>query len=328
MGRSIFSRIKGGSRTAGHTGLSFLAHGVSIARIERAPHEKRILSRCGFTPARGLEQQAEALKALVDAHKLADTHCTLVLEPGEYSLVQVDKPPVEDAELRDALRWRIKELLDFPVEEAIIDAFDVPGQAQRGRSPSVYVVAARKALLEPRIAMVQAAGLQLDQIDIAELALRNLAAASLPEEETGGLLYLTPHRGLITIVRGQTLYVARGIDRGLEQLLDQAEAAGGTDLAPVSDILEVYGQLALEIQRTMDYYDSYFGEAPVKRVLIAPALEALEELAQTVGEHLGMRTEVLSLSDWLEPAEGVQSADIPESILALGGALSERTPAE
>lgn len=326
MGRSIFSRIKGGSRTVGHTGLSFQAHGVSIARVEWAQDEKKTLSRCGFTPARGPEQQNEALKALVASRELTDTHCTLVLEPGEYSLVQVDKPPVEDSELRHALRWRIKDLLDFPVEEAIIDAFDVPGQEQRGRTPSVYVVAARKALLEPRIAAVRDAGLVLDQVDIAELSLRNLTALALPEEETGGLLYLTPHRGLITIVRGQTLYVARGIDRGLGPLLEQAEAAGGADLALVSDVSEGYGQLALEIQRTMDYYDSHFGEAPVKRVLIAPALEALGDLAQTVGEHLGLRAEVLSLTDWLAPAAGVEPADIAESILALGGALSERTP--
>lgn len=324
MVRSIFSRIKGGTRATGLTGISLSPHGVAVAQTVRDTADHVQINTCAFSPAQSVEEQGKALQELVKTHQLAGRPCALALEPGSYTLLQVDKPPVEAAELRDALRWRVKELLDYPVEEAVIDAFAVPGQEQRGRAPSVYVVAARKAQLQPRIDMIEAADLKLEQIDIAELALRNLVSLTLPDEEPTGVLLLTPQRGLIAIMRGKTLFVARGLDQGLPDLIQDPSTEATDELSLASNKDERYGQVALEIQRTMDYYDSYFGQAPVRRVMIVPGLPALSELAITVGEHLGLKAALLDVTQGMGLAAGVEPQALNECTLAVGASLNER----
>src|SRR5688572_30162679 len=53
--------------------------------------------------------------------------CTTLLQGGEYQLVQVDAPAnVPQQEARSAVRWRIKDMIDYPVEMAAVDALFVP----------------------------------------------------------------------------------------------------------------------------------------------------------------------------------------------------------
>mgnify|MGYP007000448125 CR=1 len=54
--------------------------------------------------------------------------------------------------------------------------FAFPEDASRGRGPLVNVVTARKSLVQELMALVDGGGLELVRVDIAELALRNLAS--------------------------------------------------------------------------------------------------------------------------------------------------------
>ena len=55
-----------------------------------------------------------------------------VLRTDDYQLALVEAPDVPPAELRAAMRWRLKESIDFRVEDAVIDVFDVPRKPAAG----------------------------------------------------------------------------------------------------------------------------------------------------------------------------------------------------
>src|ERR687892_711329 len=62
--------------------------------------------------------------------------CTTLLKPREYNILLVEAPAVKPDELKAAVRWRIKDMLDYHVDDATIDVLDVPvppGAAQRPR---------------------------------------------------------------------------------------------------------------------------------------------------------------------------------------------------
>src|SRR6266850_7265637 len=70
--------------------------------------------------------------------------CTTLLKPADYQILLVEAPAVTREELKPALRWRIKDMLEYPVEDATIDVLDVPvppNTAQRAHY--MYAVAAR-----------------------------------------------------------------------------------------------------------------------------------------------------------------------------------------
>ena len=60
-----------------------------------------------------------------------------------YQLVQVEAPEVQPDELRGAVRWKLKDIINFPPSEAIVDVFDIPEQARYVESRMIYAVAAR-----------------------------------------------------------------------------------------------------------------------------------------------------------------------------------------
>ena len=76
---------------------------------------------------------APALAKLVKDLKLEGTQCIVVLNPKDYSLQLIEAPNVEPDELRSAVRWKIKDLLDMKLEDAAIDVFRVPEDAYRGK---------------------------------------------------------------------------------------------------------------------------------------------------------------------------------------------------
>jgi MSHA biogenesis protein MshI len=87
-------------------------------------------------------------------------------------------------------------------------------------------------------------------IDIPELSLRNLAAR-LPEAAAGLiLLWLARSCAQLLVIKGDTLYVARGL----------RYAGEGPDVEAI----------ALELQRSLDYFESYYEQAPIAHLLVAP----------------------------------------------------------
>ncbi len=52
-------------------------------------------------------------------------------------------PAACDNELRAAVRWRIKDLIDFHIDDAVIDVFEMPAHARGGPNRMMYAVKAR-----------------------------------------------------------------------------------------------------------------------------------------------------------------------------------------
>ncbi|MCW8972339.1 MAG: pilus assembly protein PilM, partial [Gammaproteobacteria bacterium] len=176
------------------------------------------LTLCRYLPSENLAERPALLARLREELQLDQSLCISVAENEMFTLLLVDAPEVEANELKSAIRWRIKELIDFDVDDAVIDAFDVPGQEERGRQKLLYVVAARRAAVQSHINLLEEERLNLSIIDIPELAMRNIASL-LPEDESGvAMLYLTHEGGLLTMTRQKDLFLARRLDIGLRQL--------------------------------------------------------------------------------------------------------------
>lgn len=281
---------------------------LALAAVDPGQGQWRLRAAHSEPLSEDLDAQTELLSRWVSRAHLRRSPTVLTLTPGTYNLVQMERPAVPAEELNDALRWRIRDLLDYPLEEAVTGAFELPNQGRASRTPLVYVVAARSGPLREMVGRIHAAGLRVWKIDVAELALRNLAEREGPATETVAGIYLMPDRGMVQITRGETLYLSRSLDYGLDAL-------GGADR------VELYERVALELQRTMDYYDSHFGAAPVKRLLVMPGDASLSAMAEALGSSLGLPARL-----W-QPGEHA-SADLDpalitsDGLLALGGALS------
>jgi MSHA biogenesis protein MshI len=119
-------RSKSSRKLKGITGLSLDPDGFGVAHVVRNGAEAARLEVCAYQALERGEEPAAQIASLLREHSLEQTPCVFALRPGQYSLRQIDAPAVEPDELRDAARWAIKDLVDFDVVEAVVDAFEVP----------------------------------------------------------------------------------------------------------------------------------------------------------------------------------------------------------
>src|SRR6266566_5125354 len=216
----MFSLFKFKERRSipGLTGIEMRADGVSMVRVTRDPGVAPRVTACEFRAWNATDDQGQLLERLAADYDLKHARCTTVLELEEYALLLTEAPDVPADELRSAVRWRIKDLIDFHVDDATIDVFDVTSPNAPGKTRSMYVVAARNAAIQRRVDLCDAAKVGLDIIDIPEMAQRNLAAV-LPEDARGVvMLMLTATKGLITITRQGEIFLSRRLEIGLDTL--------------------------------------------------------------------------------------------------------------
>jgi MSHA biogenesis protein MshI len=241
-----------------------------------------------------------------------------VLNPDEYQLHLVESPDVPDSELREAVRWRIRDLIDFPVDEAAIDVFDMPQQAGTGRETGkmMCVVVARNPVIAQKAAMVNRSGGELDVIDITDLALRNVLSLT-PADATGAaLLYVEPAYSLILIAAESTLYLSRRIWIGGNELAGiVGKDPGGEEFRRLADAL------AMELLRSLEYYESHFSRPSVESLYVAPVGAAGGALHAHLAQALNVKVQDLDLNRLLEVAEPLSPEQQARGLLAVGAAL-------
>ncbi len=220
--------------------------------------------------------------------------CLTLLSPADYQLLLVDAPNVPAAELKTAVRWRVKDMLDYHLDDATIDVLDIPvDPSGGGRGHSMYAVTARNDIIQGCIERFTAAGMPLSVIDIAETAQRNIAALYEQADRGVGLLYLGPAHALLTINFRGELYLARRIDVGIEQLLSAGE--GRRD--------EAMNRILLELQRSFDHLERQFPFVTIAKLLLGPEPRDTG-LAAYLSANLDLPVEEARLADVLSFGPG------------------------
>ncbi|NIR28001.1 MAG: hypothetical protein GWN84_01430 [Gammaproteobacteria bacterium] len=302
--------------------LAFPPEGVGMARVVRSNQAAPLLEVCAFEPLDAADPQA--LARLVRRHQCEATPCALVAAPDAYSLLLVEAPQVPPDELKAAVRWRIQDLIDFHIDDAVIDVFDVPAKKGAARTRMMYVAAARVPVIRRQTELVQGARLDLEVIDIPELAQRNVAA-QLAEDVAGvALLHLSGASGLITVTRQSTLYLARRFELGTEALDaplafdgSSGDAAEGGAAAPEPWL----DSLVVEVQRSLDYYESNFAQPPISALVIGPLAEPVPRMTGYLSEQLGIGVRLLDLNSVIDCSEPLDESLQARCFPAIGGAL-------
>jgi len=319
---SLFSIFKRSPKVMGLTGVGISPEGVCVTHVDRTEGTPA-LEVCDYKTYFNKEELAEVLRALVATHGLKGAHCTTVMEPGSYSLHLVDAPNVEPAEMRAAIRWRVKELIDFPVDDAVIDVFDVPGRNLRGQGGRmIYVVVANAAEIRQRIEIIEGAGMKLGVIDIPELALRNVASL-LPEDREGvAILHLNQHSGLITLTRQETLYLARSINIGIERLHRLRMQDISADSSGATPALEnALDSIVLEIQRSLDYYERHCSNPSITKVVVTPLDDEIPGFMARISRNLGAEVKPLLLDQNLQSFVLLHDSMLRNCLPTIGAAL-------
>lgn len=300
---------KAAAAQSGWTAVLLNEARLDLARIERRTGSLPRVTRCESYPVQ--EGLVSALTRLRQGGKL-EGRCTTLLGAGEYQFLAIESPPLPEsapsAELREAVRWKIKDMVEFPVSAAGIDAIRIPSQP--GRPPQLLAAAASHAVLKPRIESFQAAKVGLAAIDLPELAQRNIAQLFETPERALALLIFNDQGGLLTLTCNGELYATRRID------ISAAELAGDKSL---------YERAVLDVQRSLDNFERNFSHLTLQRLLVLPVPGA-DDFIQHLKDNLYQPVEPLNIREGLDISAVpllTNAATLADALPALGAALRE-----
>lgn len=271
------------------------------------------LLACDFRDARRDNQQM-ALRDLVEQYGLGGSEAVVVLDGTDYQTQQVDAPRVPDEELSGAVRFQLKNLLYIPLEQAMVGAHRQHSDRWNQEGQRALATIASRTRIEGIQELVARAGLKLQAVLPRETVLNDLSAAAT--EGAGGIVLATLGRddGLITISRGELLYLARSHSVGTRRLAEDGQAV---------EILED------ELRRSIDYFDGQLSTGPASRILLAPCEANREPLIDRFNDSFEIPCARLRLEQIfdLEPlGDELDEHTEAHCLLAVGAALPR--PAE
>ena len=286
--------------------------GVSV-KSPRKPGDRAVVVKHASMPSASLDQaNLTQMSKLLHDQGFPLVH---VLARKEYQMFLVDKAAVRPEEMESSLRWSLTPLLDYPASDANLSWMAIPQtQANSNRMPQLYVIAARRELINQRMDFFERARIPLTVLDIRETGQRNISAAIKDQEAAVCLVYAEPNGVQLTVTYQGELYLERYIR---ESLFDSHEDSATNTADQKLD------RVALEVQRSIDFVHRNAASIPFDGIFVAPTQSDIG-LVQKLQSRLLAEVSALDLNtlfEWPEDSDLVKPEVQALYFNALGAAL-------
>jgi MSHA biogenesis protein MshI len=310
----ISSLIKPKSHDAGWFAIGLGTHGIYLAKVKFVGAMPHVI-HCEYHETGAVS--AAALEKLRRESEIGNHDVTTLLSPGEYQMLLVEAPNVPIDEMKTAVRWKIKDGLNYHIDDATVDMVRIPASKYgSGRPQSLYAIAAANGVVQERIKLFEEAKLELDVIDIPEMAQRNIAALFERDDRALVVLAFDDFGGLMTFTAGGELYLSRRIEISVGQLMDADE-----------NMRKQYRErVETELQRSLDYFDRQYNQLPVDMVLVCVPDDT--GLVEFLASELDANIQKLDLSQVMDISAVPALADsefVAHTLPTLGAALRQES---
>lgn len=259
---------------------------------------------------------SDGLQTLNRQRRLISSKLVGLLPHDAARLVAVPAPDVPRSEWADALRWSLRDHVDFEVDDALIDVLELPEATQLRQSrPTLTVVLPRERFVQMQTE-VDDAGLYWTALDVSETALRNVSALGEEEGKAHALLAFGDSHSLLVITYQGELVMARQIEVQGTAMTGSSESREGA-----------LSRASLEVLRTIDTFERMHSEVSLQGLSVVLPPGSGEEVLPLLSDLIYVPVRAFRLSEWVDLSalgeahpwltSGINLADL----CALGAAL-------
>ncbi|MXX68693.1 MAG: type IV pilus assembly protein PilM [Gemmatimonadales bacterium] len=298
---------------SGFSKAAVIDHGESGPRltgIATAPHEPDTV---GGGTIRDPERVSDTLSALFKRERIKPRNVTIGIGGRDVvsKVIEIDR--MDEAEARAVMPWEAEQHVPFDMKNAELD-FAIIDPNGEGTTMTVLLAAAKRDVIEARVAVLRRADLNPTIVDVEVLALRNAFEANYPAamRDVTVLADIGVHSTAIHLLRNGLPLVTRELAVG----------------APAADELE---EFARRIARGIDRTGALVETGPgIAGVYLCGGGATVSGLVEILGEATGVETLLASAFERIEVAPDVgDRTDLgsvaPMLMLSVGLAL--RPPA-
>lgn len=255
----------------------------TIAVLEK---EQLIFSQHKIFTPQTLSQMPLSLGKEIERLELIGAACQLLLMPGQYQLITMDALNVPDAEMAKALRWKLKGLTHYPLDDLAIDVFPMPNP---GMQKKVFVALTPLSTLKKWQTLLESAYLELQSASIADMTLKNIFHSKINAianmDESAPVIILSQ-------LGQHPVYKLNLIYQGLFYLI--------RELPPNSnpEALIDFANIIAEVERSIDYCVNTLTLPSPKCLVFTPGFQEHVDLSG-LKEVLKMDCMVIDINEYI-----------------------------
>ncbi len=294
----------------GHCCLSYTDSEILLVYLQKE-QDKIILQLCESYPYKNETEFSTILTQANVIHRLKNIPCTWMLQSNQYQSFSMEALPVEDSEFQSAIRWKIKPMISFSIEDAVIDAFPIPQQKANELNKMITTVVARASYLETVSNTIKKSGFNIHCIDILDLGLRNMTTLLEEGERSIALIYLDETNAELIITHHTILYLTRMMELGIKEIRN-------SDMNSIHACVEKF---ALDLLRSFDYYQAYWRLPPPVQLIWAPIKKIPSFFTEELSNRLNMPVYEFNLKNFFTIECEIENSEQEKFLPLIGCAL-------
>jgi type IV pilus assembly protein PilM len=290
------------------------ANGVPImTRFVEAPLEKGVIVDGTIAE---LDQLVEAIKGLFKKAGLQGRGVVTSLSGHSVIVKKATFPFMEEQELREAIRDEAGKYLPFDSMDEVNFDFQVLGQDEYNPNQiDVIIVAAKKDIVEAYVEAIEMAGLSAVILDVDSFALETMYERNYDYEEQDIAVIVNIGASItnINVVKNATSIFTRDFTMGCNAVVEAIQDQYGVSPeeakrilveGPEGDeairddfnyrLLMLADPILSEIERSVDYFRSTYGDEDIKQIILAGGGAFLPGIANDLGHRLNVPAEVVN----------------------------------
>jgi len=308
-------------------------HGSLMNRFIQTPLEKGVIVDGSVVE---LDKLVEAIKVLFKNSGCQGKGIVTSLSGHSVIVKKATFPSMEDQELRETIHDEAGKYLPFDSMDDVSFDFQVLGQNEYNPNQlDVIIVAAKKEIIETYVEAIQLAGLSAAILDVDSFALETMYEKNYDYDEKDIAVIVNIGASItnINVVKNATSIFTRDFTVGCNSITEAIQSQYGVSFdeaerikidGPEGDnitksdfqyqLLSFADPILSEIERSVDYFRSTYGDEDIKQVLIAGGGAYIPGITADLSQRLNITTEIVKPFQKIQCSTKVMSAEAIERI--------------
>lgn len=301
---------------------------------------------------------SQAIKTLLRSANIRSTSAVAAISGSQVIVRQVQIPKMSEASLRKSIHYEASKYVSASIDDSVVE-FEIIGQSEDSEQMNVMLAAAPKELVESRVNVLEAAGLQPIAIDVEAFAIIRALVENTTigefDNKTVALIDMGASHTDVNIVTNGSFALTRSIpiagdsftnaiktltgfsyedaerlkfemamqDSIDKMLVQEVESKSWRVVQPLLD------ELLREIRRSIHYYQSQFPEgaeqASVSQIVLTGGTARMPGIAAYVETKLNVPVDIGDVFAKSEISLGRFTQDFAEEygpVLVVGAGLA------
>ena len=259
------------------------------------------------------ETVAESIKQLFKSYNIKESNVAVSI--GGYSVIvkKISVQTMDEEKLQETIHFEAEQYIPFDISDVNLD-FQILGESESNPGQmNVFLVAAKKEMVNDYINLVNLAGLNPCIVDVEAFALQNTFEANYDlKSENTALIDIGASKTSLNILKGNSSLFMRDVSLGCGQInqkimsliecsfeeAEQLKYGDKPDKLTAEDlkgiISSVVADWCTEIRRALDFFYSTYPEDQIKRIILSGGGANIDEFRELLATEASAEVESIN----------------------------------